>query len=98
MNPIKMQNEYGETIEVRRGKKGTVEVRHSDIDVNNFWPFTEITAGKKVRDASVAALMAMLGKAQATKGMGGYLMVNGQSSILNPAEVAMIREAVKKLE
>ena len=97
MTPIKFLNEYGETIEVRRGENNAIEIRHSDIDAGNFWPYTEIATGKKPRDASVAALIAMLPANQAAINISGYVTVNGKASIITGAEAALIRDAIKKL-
>ena len=96
MKSITLKNEYGETIEVKRGLNGGIEIRHSDIDRENFGEYHEI--GKTVRDPGVAALMNMLGEKQAAFAIGAYMILNGKSFIVNSQEAMMIRDAIKKLE
>jgi hypothetical protein len=91
---ITLKNEFGETIEVRRGEDGGIQIRHSDIDRKRFCEFREIT--EPIADKVVAELFVKLGK-NASKAIGSYALLDGNSNVINPDETAMIREAIKQL-
>ena len=101
MKVIKLQNDSGETIEVKRGANGAVLLRHSDVDATDFGIFkdspnvAEICAkhgiDKNSPDgAGVVRLAEMF--------LGPHMEFRRTKCILNADEVAMIREAINQLE
>ena len=100
MKPIAIKNEYGETIEIKFNADGVIKIRHSDIDPKAWGELREYSKGmnhpqfKAVLEAKGIPVtpdtIKLAGK------MGGYIVLRGQSKIINANEVALIHEAVKK--
>jgi hypothetical protein len=101
MNPIKIQNEYGEFIEVKWDADGNIQIRHSDIDKNNFGQFHEFA--KRSRQPGIEESLKAKGidannpeAKELLAKMGGYLVIKGQTYFVNAEETAMIIDAVKQ--
>jgi hypothetical protein len=101
MQPIKVENEHGETIEIKWDADRNIHVRHSDIDKERFGQLHEYS--KRVRvpglrrtlkekgiDTSDPNVQAMAGR------LGGYILIDGEQFDINAKEVALIFEAVKQ--
>jgi len=106
MKPIAIQNEYGETIEIKFDADGGIKIRHSDIDPKSWGRLHEYS--KRMRRPDFQAYSAEREKelkmspadAQKAKGavesMGGYMVIRGKTFMVNAAEVALIHAAVKQ--
>lgn len=112
MNVLKLTNNYGETIELKRGARGEIRIRHSDVDPKKWGRFVEY--GQRVGELGVPGGLAGLMKSAAEQAglrtdseefrkAEAYLQANavmvlrGTSYLLNAEEVAMIRQAIKRL-
>lgn len=101
MKPLKIKNEYGEIIEIKHDADGAIKIRHSDIDPKRWGELHEYA--KRMSQPKVKSYMAgkgidldkpgakeLLGK------MGGYIVIRGESYIINADELSRIHEAVKQ--
>jgi hypothetical protein len=100
MKPIKIQNEHGETIEIKYDDDGVIKIRHSDIDPKTWAELHEYS--KRIRQPEIKAAMEAKGVLDTPEAkelaarFGGYVIVRGKSYIVNFEEVALIHEAVKQ--
>jgi hypothetical protein len=100
MKPLKVKNEYGETIEIKFNADGVIKIRHSDIDPKFWGELREIS--KRMREPGVKGAMERRGITAPTqaegclKKLGGYIMIRDKMAVINSAEVDLIHEAVKK--
>jgi hypothetical protein len=101
MEPIKIENEYGETIELKWDEDGNIQVCHSDIDKEHFGEFHEFA--KRSRQPQIKASLKEKGidasnppAKELLEKMGGYLVIKGETFFINAKETAMIRETVKQ--
>src|SRR5689334_1245376 len=99
MKPIVIENEYGETIEIKWDSEGAIQIRHSDIDKRKFGKFHEFS--KRMRQPQVETFLKAKGidpdspEAKQVAGMlGGYVVLCGNTYLVNPAETALILDAV----
>ncbi|MGD0744753.1 MAG: hypothetical protein ABSA45_06325 [Verrucomicrobiota bacterium] len=98
MKPIKIENEYGETIEIQRGPiKGQIQIRHSDVDQKEFGEFVDLAATWELASMLIPGIQPHLVAVQ-KHGFDAILWHHGESKILSAAEVKLIRAAIKKLE
>ena len=105
MKTVTLHNEYGETIEIKRGKEaGVINIRHSDVDPKRFGRYHEFA--ERMRHPDAAAFLKQkridptdpkVVAALETVG-GGYMVLHSHAYILNSQEVAMIRDAIKQLD
>ena len=105
MKPLKIKNEYGETIEIKFDDDGAIKIRHSDIDATAWGKLQQYD--KRMRQASVQEfltkkgidmsnpLMAGMVKEMAGRA-GGYIVLRGKTYQVDAKEIAMIHEAVKQ--
>jgi hypothetical protein len=95
---VTVQNDSGQTIEVKRGgKAGEIDIRHTRIHPTDFGRYYE--ADERLRYPPIASFLAKRGLELTANGDAGAYAVIGRSlCLLDKAEVAMIREAIKKLE
>jgi hypothetical protein len=104
MNAISVKNEFGETIEIQQDADGVIKLRHADIDPKRFGVFHEYSKRSRQPEvaeflktkgfgpeAVAAALASPLGKV-----IGGYVVIRGQSYIINAQETALIYDAIKR--
>jgi YD repeat-containing protein len=101
MKPIKIKNEYNETIELKWDEDGNIQVRHSDIDKEHFGKFHEFA--KRSRQPQIKESLKGKGidannpqAKELLEKMGGYLVIHGETFFINAEETAMILEAVKQ--
>ncbi len=105
MKPIKITNEFGETIEIEFNDDGVIKVRHSDIDPNTWGILHEYD--KRMRQPSLKEFLTKKGVdmsnpltariAEAAGSMlGGYIVVDGKQCGISCDEVALIHAAVKQ--
>jgi len=105
MNPIKIENEYGETIEIKSNDDGIIEIRHSDIDSKTWGVLHEYD--KRIRQTSLKEFLTKKGidmsnplaakiAEQMAGRAGGYIVLKGKSYIVNAEEVALIHAAIKQ--
>lgn len=98
VKPIKIQNENGETIEIKFNADGVIQIRHSDIDPKKWAVLHEYT--KRMAQPKMKAALEAKGIGAESKEMlaqmGGYIVLNGDTQIVNAEEVASIHAAVKK--
>jgi hypothetical protein len=101
LKTISIENEYGETIEIKQDADGTIKIRHSDINPKRFGIFHEYS--KRLRQPEVAEFLKSKGldpknpaAAKLSELLGGYIVIDGQSYIINPTETALIHEVIKK--
>lgn len=100
MKPIKIQNEYGETIEIKFNADGVIKIRHSDIDPRSWGELLE--SSKRMRQPEVKAAMKSKGAFETPEAkeilgrLGGYVIIRGKMQMINAEEVALIHEAVKQ--
>lgn len=100
MKPIKIKNEYGETIEIKFDADGVVQIRHSDIDPKKWAVLHEYA--KRMQQPKMKAAMEVnriLDTPEAKEiasRFGGYVVLHGDTHMVNAEEVAMIHEAVKQ--
>ena len=100
MKPIKIDNEYGETIEIKWDGEGNIKIRHSDVHPKLWGELHEYA--KRMRIPEFKAAMEAHGildtpeaKEMAAK-FGGYMLLRGKSYIINAQEIALIHAAIKK--
>ena len=100
MKPIKIENEYGETIELKFDADGVVKIRHHDIDPKKWAVLHEFS--KRMKQPRIKAAMEADGIVETAESkellarFGGYVVLNGDLQIVNAEEVAMIHAAVKQ--
>ena len=100
MKPIKIKNEFGETIEIKFDAEGVIKIRHHDIDPKKWAVLHEYA--KRLRQPEIKAAMKAKGAFDTPEAMdfarrmGGYLLLNGDQQIVNAEEVAIIHAAVKQ--
>jgi hypothetical protein len=110
MKSITFKNSSGETIDVKRGEKGVIKLRHSDINPKRFGQYREYAVrdslqkpgatdffakkGFDVTDPKIRDLMAHTMEIAGA----GYMLLSNKIYYLNGEEVAMIRDSIKKLE
>ena len=107
MKTITLKNEYGETIEVRRGGVSGVQVRHSDCTGDEWAEYYQhpkdypklpsiaenvIKAGGKLE--SPPAIEAL----SAFTRLGVRLILKGEDLILSDEEIKLINGAITQLE
>lgn len=110
MKVITLKNEYGETIELKRGTRGEIRMRHSDVDEKVWGRF--VNYADYARELGVPGGLAGIVKAVAEKvgvsdtdrdAMGALMashavmVLRRRSWILNGEEIAMIRKAILEL-
>jgi hypothetical protein len=104
MKIITLKNEHGETIQVRHGIGGGIQVRHSDITGQEWADY--FSKGEDMTEPGKAAFFADAGidvkspefqKIHAALG-AGHMVFNEKDCILDREEVAMIEEAIKRLD
>lgn len=101
MKSVEFKNEHGELIEVKRGDKGQVLIRHSDVDAEIYGTFRDtrdVTAalsrhGFDVSDPQVRGMAKL-----AEMFIGPHLEFKRSRIILSENEVRLIRAAVTQLE
>ena len=102
---ITLKNEYGETIEVRRGPDGKIQVRHSDVDPKEFGEFRDYAERNSLIKKVVASYGGLatddseLKQAEAILD-GAFVagvVIRGHSYNLNSDEARLIRDAIKQL-
>ena len=90
----------GQTIEIKRGEaSGQIDIRHTRIHPTNFGSYYE--AAERARHPPIASFLRKFGidwQGLATEDGGAYATIQSRLCLLDTAEVAMIREAIKKLE
>lgn len=107
MKPIKIANEYGETIEIKYDAEGAIKIRHSDVDPKRWGELHEYS--KRMRHPAIQQIfeerLAKEGMdpninaaqiAAALDQQGAYMVIQGKSYIINAKELAMIHEAIKQ--
>jgi hypothetical protein len=104
MKPIRIKNDYGETIEIKYDAEGGIKIRHSDIDPKRWGELHEYE--KRLRQPEIHDALAVKGidlskpetreALDAISAMGGYTLLRGKSYIISAKEVAMIHEAIKQ--
>lgn len=101
MAPLKIKNEYGETIEIKYDADGVIKIRHSDID-RKFWGKLH-EHSKRIRQPKFQAFLAGKGIApndpaakEMAEELGGYMIIRGKSYIISAAELALIHGAIKQ--
>jgi hypothetical protein len=100
MKSITLQNAMGQTIEVKRGgKAGEIDIRHTRVHPTSFGRYYDVA--ERVRYPPIASFLRKfdidLRDMKIEEG-GAYASINGKLCLLDTAEVALIREAIKKLE
>jgi hypothetical protein len=104
LKPLKIQNEYGETIGITFDGDGVIQICHSDIDPNAWGVLHE--SDKRTRQASVKDSLAEKGfdisnpivaamMKEFAGRAGGYIVLTGKSDPVNAEETALIHAAVK---
>lgn len=100
MKPIAIKNESGEVIEVKWDKDGNIFIRHSDIDKKQFGQLREYS--KVIREPRTKEFLESHGinadhpiAKELLPKMGGYIVIDGESRIINAQELAVIFETVK---
>jgi hypothetical protein len=97
---ITLQNEIGQTIEVKRGEKaGEIDIRHTRIHPTIFGRYYEVA--ERARHPPIASFLSKFDidlRDMKTEEGGAYATINGKLCLLDMAEVASIREAINKLE
>ena len=97
---VTLQNEAGQTIEIRRGQKaGSIEMRHTGFHPANFGSYYEVA--ERVRHPAIASFSARFGISADNLEIGeagAYAVIERRVCLLDPAEIALIREAIKKLK
>ena len=99
MKSIILQNEFGQTIEIRRSEKaGYFDIRHTRYDPETFGNYYEDS--ERVKYPPIASfLRKMQCEFDIPPGEGGAYAVIGRSlCFLSDAEVALIRDAIKKFD
>ena len=100
MQSIILQNEIGQTIEIKRGEKaGEIDIRHTRIHPTIFGRYYEVA--ERARHPPIASFLRKFDidlRDMKTEEGGAYASINGKPCWLDTAEVLMIREAIKKLE
>ena len=105
MKPIKIKNEFGESIEIKYDDDGIIKIRHSDIDAKAWGELHEYD--KRLRQAKLQDFLAEKGIAMSdpmVAGMvkelggklGGYIVLRGKNYEVGSDEVALIHAAVKQ--
>ncbi len=105
MKPIKIKNEYGETIEIKYDAEGNIKIRHSDVDPKYWGQLHEYA--KRMRQPKVRSVLASkaidlgvdLNSPEAKRVveiMGGYMVLRGKSYIINAEELNMIYDAIRQ--
>ena len=100
MKPIEIENENGETIEIKFDSDGIIQIRHHDIDPKKWAVLHEYT--KRITVPRIKATLEANKIFETPEArellarMGGYVVLNGDMQIVNAEEVAMIHAAVKQ--
>ncbi|HWY31349.1 MAG TPA: hypothetical protein VNX46_11360 [Candidatus Acidoferrum sp.] len=100
MKSVTLQVPMGQTIEIRRGEKpGQIDIRHSKVHPTSFGSYYDVA--ERAQHPPIASFLGKFGidwRGMATEDEGAYATINGRLCLLDTTEVAMIREAIKKLE
>ena len=100
MKPIKIENENGETIEIKFDAEGVIQIRHADIDPEKWAILHEYA--KRIKQPEIKAAMEARGAFNTPEAkeflvrMGGYVILRNDLQIVNAEEVALIHAAVKQ--
>ena len=96
MKSIQFKNEYGETIELKRGSTDQILIKHTDIDSNEFGEFVDLAPTWELASMTISGLKPHL-EAVKRGGFDAIMLFQGRAQILNAEEVKAIREAIKSL-
>lgn len=103
MNPIVIKNQQGETIEIKCDSDGVIYIKHSDINPKEWGELHEYT--KRLRQSSTKeyfdknAPQVNLDSPEAKQimgALGGYMVIDGKSYMINGEELGLIHAAVKQ--
>ena len=110
MTTITLKNADGVTIEVKRGPKEQIHVRHSALDAKTFGEFRD--GGEVAKSPEMRELMLKKGMnpddplmAQAKENFNGMTWLNlfnnkpgDEMVFVSPEDAQLIREAIKQLD
>jgi hypothetical protein len=105
MKPIQVENEYGETIEIKWDADGNIKIRHSDIDPKQWGDLQELT--KRMRQPGPRAVALEVAQAHGVDlesptakelmaRMGGSMVIRGKSYIVSAEELKLIYSAIEQ--